>query len=306
MIEGLVMGEDKKIDKNTSNKRGPIEPENQTLKDSFSQKENDSQGTSEAERQSKNSGEVKTEKPSKELSQENSKDPEKESLSEVLQKPSDKKEHSHAVKLKGLYAFKEGMSSVYDKEGKKVPVTVLKYEPMILSQLKTVNKENHRTVQTAFVPKSPLKTKKSEKGHFKKAGFQRGFRYVKEIACEESLSKTVTLGQLVDINSLSQGDRVKLTSRSKGRGFSGVVKRHNFGGGPASHGSKSYRRVGSIGNIRAQGRVFKGKKMPGRYGYENHTRKNVLVVDVLADQKIILVKGPVAGARCSLVCLTKM
>lgn len=208
------------------------------------------------------------------------------------------------LKLNGVFAYKLGMSTVYDENAVAVPVTVLKYEPWFVSQIKTEEKDGYTAVQIASGIKKAKNSNKAEQGHFKKAGFENGAKDVREI--RQDIPAGVELGQKVSIESLTPGDMVQLTSKSKGRGFAGVMKRWDFGGGPASHGSGFKRRPGSIGNRTWPGRVIKGKRMAGHYGDENITVKNIKVIDVLTEENVILVKGPVPGGRNNLVKLMKV
>ena len=136
-----------------------------------------------------------------------------------------------------------------------------------------------------------------------KAGFENGAQYVKEL--RQALPEGASLGAQVSIESLAKGDFVKITSKSKGKGFAGSVKRWGFAGGPASHGSKFHRRPGSSGNRTWPGRVMPGKKFPGHLGSENVTVKNVEIVEVNTVESVLLVKGPVPGARNTLVKLVR-
>ena len=138
------------------------------------------------------------------------------------------------LKLSGVFAYKLGMSTVYDADAVAIPVTVLKYEPWFVSQIKTVEKDGYSAIQIASGIKKAKNTLKSEKGHFSKAGFENGAKFVREI--RQDIPEGVELGQKVAIDSVAAGDKVQLTSKSKGRGFAGTMKRHDFGGGPASHG----------------------------------------------------------------------
>ncbi len=208
------------------------------------------------------------------------------------------------LKLSGLYATKLGMATVYNDKGDAVPVTMLKFEPWKVTQVKTDEKDGYSAVQISARPKSGLKSNMAQKGHLKVAGFASNATFVREIR-QKTLPENLKVGESVSINSLQKGDRVKLTSRSKGRGFSGAMKRHGFGGGPASHGSGFHRRPGSIGNCEFPGRVMPGRKMPGHFGDEKITMKNVEIVDVIADENVLLVKGGVPGARNTLVKLMK-
>jgi large subunit ribosomal protein L3 len=209
-----------------------------------------------------------------------------------------------SVKLPGLYLFKEGMTTVYTDQGQAIPVTVLRTSPWVVSQIKTKDKDGYNAIQ---VSNGPLKKKNSNKANtarLKAAGFENGARYSREIPVSE-IPEGISVGQIVDLTSLSKGDFVKLTGISKGKGFAGSVKRFNFAGGPASHGSKFHRRPGSSGNRTWPGRVMPGKKFPGHLGMETVTLKNVRVVDVFPELGTVLVKGPVPGSRNSLVKLVR-
>lgn len=208
---------------------------------------------------------------------------------------------AEGVKLNGLYAHKMGMSSVYTDNGESIPVTVLKMEAWVVSQVKTADKDGYTAIQIASRPAKNVS--KAEKGHLSKAGFENGAQFIKEI--RQDLPEGVQIGQRVSIESLAKGDVVAITSRSKGRGFAGSVKRYNFAGGPAAHGSKFHRQPGSSGNRTWPGRVMPGKKFPGHLGDETVTVRNVKVVAVLPEEGILMVKGPVPGARHTLVKLVK-
>ena len=208
------------------------------------------------------------------------------------------------IKLDTLFAFKMSMTSFYDEKGASLPVTALKYEPCFVSQVKTEKKESYNAIQLAFKAQKNERCSKALIKHLAPAGFKEGARYVKEI--RQNIPENIKVGHKVSIESLKKGDFVKISSLSKGRGFSGVMKRWNFAGGKASHGSKSHRRTGSIGQHTEPARVFPGRKMPGQYGFKKVSRLKAPVVDVLPEEGIIFVKGPVPGARNSLVSLQKM
>jgi large subunit ribosomal protein L3 len=210
---------------------------------------------------------------------------------------------SGALKLHGLFAHKVGMTSIYDEQGNLTSVTVLKFDPWFVSQIKTLKADGYEAVQIASSPKKAVLTSNAEKVNMKKAGFENGARFVKEI--RGAVPAGASLGQKVDIDSLAKGDVVKITSKSKGKGFQGSMKRHNFQGGPAAHGSKFHRQPGSSGNRTWPGRVMPGKKFPGHMGDENITVKSVKVLEVLAEEGLLLVKGPVPGSKNTLVKLMK-
>lgn len=209
-----------------------------------------------------------------------------------------------AQKLNGLFAFKEGMATIYNEQGEAVPVTVLRYEPWYVSQIKTANSDGYDAVQLACDPKKMKNAVKAELGHFKKANLESGFKFVKEL--RQSIPEGLKLGDQISIDSLVKGDVVKITSKSKGRGFQGSVRRWNFAGGPASHGSKFHRRPGSSGNRTWPGRVMPGKKFPGQWGNETVTVKNVEVVEIIPAENVVMVKGPVPGGRNTLVKLVRL
>jgi large subunit ribosomal protein L3 len=210
---------------------------------------------------------------------------------------------AEGVKLNGLYAFKEGMATVYNDKGEAVPVTVLRYETWKVSQIKTQEKDGYSAVQLAAVPKKSKNASGAETQHLKAAGFESGAQYVRELRTD--VPADLKLGDALSIDSLAKGDVVKITSTSKGRGFQGSVRRWNFAGGPATHGSKFHRRPGSSGNRTWPGRVMPGKKFPGHWGDETVTVKNVVVVDVIPAEGVVLVKGPVPGSKNTLVKLVK-
>ncbi len=203
------------------------------------------------------------------------------------------------IKLNSLFAFKVGMTNVYEKNHM-VPVTVVQYKTVRVTQIKTKEKEGYTAVQVAL--ESSKKSNKSIKNHLTKAGFKNKAVYIKEV--RGSLPKDVSVGQQVSIESLQKGDAVFVSGISKGHGFSGVVKRWGFGGGPASHGAEKHRTTGSVANTATQGRVFPGKKMPGHFGCDRITQKS-RIVDVLPSQGAILVQGPVPGAKNSLIEIRK-
>ncbi len=208
-----------------------------------------------------------------------------------------------ALKLHGLFAHKVGMTSIYDEQGSLTSVTVLKFEPWFVSQIKTLKADGYEAIQIASSPKKAVLSSKSEKVRMKKAGFENGAHFIKEI--RGSVPAGAAIGQKIDIASLVKGDVVKITSKSKGKGFQGSMKRHNFQGGPAAHGSKFHRQPGSSGNRTWPGRVMPGKKFPGHMGDENVTVKSVKIVEVLAEEGLLLVKGPVPGSKNTLVKLMK-
>ena len=212
-------------------------------------------------------------------------------------------QNTAGLKLNGLFAFKEGMATIYNENGEAVPVTVLRYEPWFVSQIKTNEADGYEAIQVACHPKKAKNSNKAEKGHLEKAGFENGAQFVKEL--RQAAPEGTVVGAQISIDSLAKGDFVKITSKSKGKGFAGSVKRWGFAGVPASHGSKFHRRPGSSGNRTWPGRVMPGKKFPGHLGADTVTVKNVEIVDIIASENVVMVKGPVPGARNTLVKLVK-
>ncbi len=207
------------------------------------------------------------------------------------------------IKLNSLYAFKLGMSTIYNEAGEALNVTLLKYEPLVVSQVKTKEKDGYSAVQVAFKPKKAKSTSKSEKNRLAKAGFENGAHYVREV--RQDAPEGTEVGARVSIESFAAGDNLKISATSKGKGFQGVIKRHGFAGGPGAHGSKFHRTPGSIGNREFPGRVMPGRKLPGQMGNKTATVLDVKVIDVLPQDNILIVKGPIPGGRNNLVQLTK-
>ena len=199
---------------------------------------------------------------------------------ETKERTAKQTEPQATLKLEGLFAFKMSMTTFYTEKGESVPVTALKYEPCRVSQIKTPQKDSYHAVQLAFRSQKNKRCSKALVGHLKPAGFKEGARFVREI--RQEIPKETKPGEVVSIESLKKGDRIKISSISKGRGFSGVMKRWNFAGGKASHGSKSHRRTGSIGQHTEPARVMPGRKMPGQYGFKQVSRLNVPVVEVFS------------------------
>jgi len=199
----------------------------------------------------------------------------------------------------GLLGKKIGMTRVYTEMGQAIPVTVIEAGPCVVLQKKSESKEGYNAIQIGFGPKKESRLNKPQTGHFKASG-KGGFYHIKEFRVADpeayELGQEIQLAEVVKV-----GDEVHISGRSRGRGFQGVVKRHGFKGGRKTHGSMFHRRPGSIGCSAWPSRVVKGKKLPGRMGNELLTKKNLTVVDVRADENILLVKGSVPGAKQGLL-----
>jgi len=195
----------------------------------------------------------------------------------------------------GLLGKKIGMTRVYSEQGQAIPVTVIEAGPCVVLQKKTEAKEGYNAIQVGFGSKKEARLNKPQAGHCKAAG-KGGFYHTKEFRVTDP--KVYELGQEIQLAELIKiGDEVHISGKSKGRGFQGVIKRYGFKGGRKTHGSMFHRRPGSIGCSAWPSRVIKGKKMPGRMGNELLTKKNITVIDVRADENIMLVKGSVPGAK---------
>ncbi len=195
----------------------------------------------------------------------------------------------------GIVGKKVGMTRVFTEEGVSVPVTVIAAAPNFITQRKTVETDGYDAIQVAAGAVKPSKVSKPLAGHFKKANVEAGNRLVEfRVSGEEELN----VGDALSLESFEPGQRVDVIGRSKGKGFAGVVKRHNFHTQDMSHGnSVSHRAPGSIGQCQTPGRVFKGKKMAGQMGNARVTAQTLEIVRVDQENNLILVKGPVPGAK---------
>ncbi len=199
---------------------------------------------------------------------------------------------------KGILGRKVGMTQIFATNGNLVPVTVIEVSPNVVMQKKTVDTDGYQAVQLGYCDKTK-NTIKPEEGHAKKANTSPK-RFVKEIAGLEM--QAFEVGQEVRANIFKEGEIVDVTGTSKGKGYAGGVKRHNFHIGPKAHGSGYHRGVGSMGAVDAA-RVKKGKKMPGRMGGVQKTVQNLEVIKVDLEKNVILIKGSVPGARKSFVVI---
>lgn len=204
---------------------------------------------------------------------------------------------------KALIGKKLGMTSVFTPDGRYIPVTVIQAGPCVVTQIKTEASDGYNALQLGFESKKTHRTSKPQQGHFQKSG---GNCYCKLREVEVEDPAAFTLGQSLGPDLFNVGERVDVVGSSKGRGFSGVIKRHGFGGGRATHGGKCHRIPGSIGSSAWPSKVFKGKKMPGRYGQDRTTMRNLEIVDIRPEDNLILVKGAVPGHRQALVMIKKL
>lgn len=201
--------------------------------------------------------------------------------------------------MKGILGRKVGMTRIY-KDGKAIPVTVVKAGPCVVVQKKTEEKDGYTAIQVGFEELKEHKVNKPKLGIFKKAGVK-PMRILKEFKVEDV--DAYEIGQVIDVTVFEEGEKVDVTGWSKGRGYTGVMKRWNFGGGRKTHGSKFHRALGSTGNHTEPAKVFKGKKMFGQYGNEKVTVLNSEVVKIDKENNLLAIKGGVPGARGGLLII---
>ena len=199
------------------------------------------------------------------------------------------------AKIQGMIGRKIGMTQVFDAFGQSVAVTVVEVGPCTVLQKKTQDHEGYNALQLGFMKRPLKRLNMPEQGHVKKAGLNHGFYVIKEVPVENP--DEFELGQELTLNDLDLHEIVDIVSTTKGKGFQGTVKRHGFSRGRMGHGSKHHREMGSIGQSAFPSRIIKGKRMPGRMGGKRLTVKNCMVVDVRPEDNVILVKGPVPGAK---------
>jgi large subunit ribosomal protein L3 len=216
--------------------------------------------------------------------------------------------------MKGLLGIKVGMTQIFTEDGTAVPVTVIQAGPCHVTQVKTVESDGYDAVQVGFLETKPTRVNKPQRGHLgmlkpdakhpvRKTGPEiPPVRFFREFRTKTSGEYKV--GQQITVEQFEAGDKVDVTGTTKGRGFAGVVKRYGFGGGPKTHGqSDRWRAPGSIGATSGNARVFKGKRMPGRYGTDRHTVQNLEVVRIDAEKNLIAVKGAIPGTKGGFVMI---
>jgi len=198
---------------------------------------------------------------------------------------------------KALLARKVGMTQVYDEKGRVIPVTVLEAGPCKIVQKKTRDKEGYQALQLGFKEKKASRVSQPLRGHFQKWGVA-PYRYLKEFRLENV--ENYNPGDELKADLFTTGEKVDVSSLTKGKGFAGAVKRHGQGTGPKTHGSHYHRGPGTLGAI-DQSRVFKGQTLPGRMGGRRVTTQNLEIVEVDGNKNLLLLKGSVPGPRGSVV-----
>ena len=198
---------------------------------------------------------------------------------------------------KGIIGKKLGMTQIFTEDGSAVSVTVIEVEPSVVIQKKTVEKDGYNALQLGYGHIKQKSVVKPLQGHFRKAdkGY---FRVLREF---RGFDDDIDVGQEIKVDIFSPGDYVDISGTTKGKGFAGVVKRHRFGGGRATHGSMFHRAPGSIGASADPSRVFKGKKLAGHMGSEMKTLQNLRVLAIRPEVNAMLIKGAVPGGRNGIV-----
>lgn len=212
--------------------------------------------------------------------------------------------------VSGLIGKKLGMTQIFGTDGRVIPVTVLQVGPCLVTQIKTKqgkdgkNKDGYDAVQLGFVESvSSKKVTKPLRGHFEKAGVP-PLRHMKEFRVQDEKAE-ITLGQRIKVDVFQAKEKVDVIGISRGKGFAGVVKRHHFRGGAATHGSMFHRAPGSIGGSSFPSRVFPGMRAAGHMGHQQVTTRNLTVVDVDAENNIMLVQGAIPGAKGSYIVVRR-
>ncbi len=205
----------------------------------------------------------------------------------------------------GLTGRKKGMTRIFTKDGESIPVTVLLVSNNRIGQVKTTESDGYSAVQVAFGERRRSRVNKAAAGHFAKAGIEAG-EILKEFRIDADQAAAMSAGEVIVLDKVFQvGDLVRVRGKSKGKGFAGTIKRHNFSSGRASHGnSRAHNVPGSIGMNQDPGRVFPGKRMCGHMGNVNVTVSNLEIIQIDVERSLLLVKGAVPGANDGIVFIT--
>lgn len=204
---------------------------------------------------------------------------------------------------KGLLGKKMGMTGLFSADGRYIPVTVVHIDQCVVTQIKTVAKDGYNALQIGSGEKKESRVNKPLKGHMKKNG-DHCFALLREFSVDNP--DKYKPGQTINIDMFKVGECVDVTGISKGRGFSGVIKRHGFHGGPKTHGNKSHRIPGSVGCSAWPAKIIKGKKMPGHYGNEQNTIKNLEIIDIRTEENLLMIKGALPGCKSGVLEIKKL
>lgn len=197
-----------------------------------------------------------------------------------------------------LIGRKIGMTQLFEETGRVVPVSVIEAGPCPIVQVKTPEKEGYSAIQIGFDAAKESRVNSPQKGHFKKAGVNPQ-RILRELRVDDA--GTFNVGDVIDVKAFEGAELVDVSGTSKGRGFAGTIKRHNFQRGRKTHGNSNYRAPGSVGNCATPSRIFKGKRLPGRLGGVPTTARNLKLVQVDAENNLLFIRGAVPGANQGIV-----
>ena len=202
----------------------------------------------------------------------------------------------------GLIGKKLGMTGLFTPDGESIPVTAVQVGPCVVTQIKTIETDGYNALQLGFSERKKSRVNKALKGHFKKSG-DACFAFLREVYVNDPGEYEV--GQTISMDLFDIGEHIDVTATTKGKGFSGVIKRHGFHGGKKTHGSHSHRIPGSIGCSAWPSKVLKGKKLPGQHGNRRKTMRNLEIVDIRPQDNIVLIKGAVPGSKNGIVEIKK-
>lgn len=201
----------------------------------------------------------------------------------------------------GLLGRKLGMTQIYDEDRRLHPVTVVEAGPCDVTSVKTQERDGYQAIQLGYQEEKERKLSKAEIGHLRASGSNKLWKFLKEFPGESDRQ----VGDTLTVELFEKGEMVNVQGVSKGKGFQGVMKRHNFGGGPATHGSMFHRAPGSVGASSYPSRIWKGKKMPGQMGAKRVTVRSLKVVAVRAEENLLLISGAIPGPTGGYVVIQK-
>ena len=205
--------------------------------------------------------------------------------------------------MKGILGKKVGMTQVFSERGEAIPVTVIEAGPCFVAQIKTVEQDGYAAVQLGFEETKPKRLTQPQLKHLQKSNLP-ALRHLRELRVTDDELTAFEEGQTLTVDIFEEGELVDVTGTSKGRGFAGVVKRYGFRGGPKTHGQSDRQRApGSVGACTTPGRVFKGKRMPGRMGGERVTTQSLKIVLVDPERNLLALKGAVPGSKSGLLLI---
>ncbi len=204
--------------------------------------------------------------------------------------------------IPGILGTKLGMTQIFDESGFAIPVTVIKAGPCVLTQIKTNETDSYQSVQIGFSEVKQSSLNKPLLGHFNKSNLP-PLKYLKEYRIQST--EGLEISQKITVDNFQVGNSVSVSGKTIGKGFAGTIKRHKFGRGPMTHGSKNHREPGSIGQGSTPAKVHKGKKMAGRLGGKQSTIKNLEIIHINVDNNILVVKGSVPGKKGNILSIQR-